>query len=127
MELVSIKEAVKKEGVWFTPKSIEGKTLDISFCILGRNTEEYRRAIHKNIVGLSSSRKGVAEETIEKSTVEMLIACVIDWRGITVDGKEHPCTRENKKSLFEDASTKWLAEQIEAAINDDSLFLSVKE
>ena len=127
MEITKIKEAVTKEGVWFTPKDINGKKMDISFCVLGTNTEEYRRIRNKNAVSYSSNRKGEKEEALSKGTVNTLLACVTDWKGITESGKEHPCTRENKKALFEDASVKWLCDQIEEFILDDSNFLLAKE
>lgn len=127
MELSSIKEAVVKDGVWFTPRDINGKKMDISFCVLGSNTEEYKRVKNKNVVGYSSSRPGAKEEALVSGTINILTACVIDWKGITKDGKEYPCTKENKKELFEDASTKWLSDQIEQFILDDTNFLSVKE
>lgn len=126
MELSQIKGKIKKEGIWFTPIDIEtGEKCDFKFKIIGRNSEEYRRAVHKNTVKIVSGRKGAAEETV--GSPDMFVACVTDWDGITVDGKEYPCTKENKESMYRDASLKWLCEQIESAILDDSIFLSVKE
>lgn len=127
MDLGSIKEAVKKEGVWFTPVGPDGNKLDISFCCLGRNTPEYRKVINKNVLGVSSNRKGAAAETVDKSTVNMLSACVTSWKGITDQGKEFSCTKENKQAFFEDAGIRWLTEQIEQFIMDDNNFLSVTE
>lgn len=125
MELSSIKEVVQKDGIWFTPVFPDGSKCDFKFRIIGRNTEEYRRALHKNTVKLVSGRKGAAEETVGSS--DMFMACVLDWDGITDNGKEHSCTRENKEKMHKDASLRWLVEQVENAILDDSLFLSVKE
>lgn len=126
MELSQIKSKIKKDGVWFTPIDIEtNEKCDFKFKIIGRNSEEYRRAVHKSTVKLVSGRKGAAEETV--GSPDMFVACVVDWDNITVEGKEYLCTKENKESLYRDASLRWLVEQIEVAIVDDSLFLSVKE
>ena len=45
---------------------------------------------------------------------------VIDWRGITNDGVDFPCTPENKKLLF-DCSLKFYQFIISAVANFDTL------
>lgn len=124
MELSSLKEIISDEGVWFTPVFPDGSKCDFSFRVVGRNTEEYRRAIHRNALKLSSNRKKDAEEAIDSADV--FVACVKDWQGITVDGKDYLCTKENKVAMYKDAKLKWLCEQIEQYIIQDDNFLSVK-
>jgi len=125
MELASLKEVIKPDGLWFRPSYPDGKACDFEFLIIGRNSEEYRRVTHKNMLKYASNRKKAAEEAIESA--DMFVAVVKDWRGLTVDGIPYPCTRENKEAMYKDVSLKWLTEQIESAVLDDSLFLSVKE
>jgi hypothetical protein len=125
MELSVLSEVVKEDGEWFVPKAVDGKPLDISFLCIGRNTEEYRRITHRNALKYASGRKGNLEEVV--GSADLFIACVKDWKGITIDGKEYPCTKENKKSMYDNPRMKWLCEQIEAFIIEDANFLSVKE
>lgn len=127
MELSSLKEEVVKEGVWFTPLTVKGKKMDISFCCLGRNTPEYRQTKHRTIQKAASGKKNAQAEAIAEGTINMLCACVTDWKGITEDGKNYPCTMESKRKLFSDAEVLWLIEQIEEFIVSDENFLSVKE
>jgi hypothetical protein len=128
MEIGKLSEVIKEDGVWFTPVKPDGSKCDFEFCVIGRNSAEYRKVLHKNAVALSSNKKGVVEETLKKSTIEMLTACVVGWKGLTRDGKEVPCTVEEKKRLFGQKNIFWLLEQIENFLSDDeNFFLSVKE
>lgn len=127
MELASLKEEIVKEGIWFTPLSVKGKKMDISFCCLGRNTSEYRQSKHKTTQKMVSGRKNAAAEAVSEGTVNMLCACVVDWKGITEESKPYPCTHEAKRKLFSDPEVLWLTEQIEEFIVADENFLSVKE
>lgn len=125
MELSALSEVIKDEGEWFTPTYPDGKKCDFSFRCIGRNTEDFRRITHRNALKLASNRKKEAEEVI--GSADVFIACVKDWKGITVDGIEYPCTRENKKTMYDDARLKWLTEQVESFILEDTNFLLVKE
>lgn len=126
MDLNSLTEAIVDEGVWFTPSFPDGSKGDFDFLVIGRNSSEYRRIALKNLVKLSSNRKGAVEEVV--SSAETFLVCVKNWRGLTEGGKEYPCTRENKESMYKNPKLRWLTEQIESFCLDDSnFFLSVKE
>jgi len=125
MDLTKINEVIREEGIWMTPVLPDGSECDFAFLVVGRNSEDYRRALHKNALKLSSNRKKDIQEAV--GSPDMFVACVKDWRGITDEGKEYPCTRENKEKMYNNPRLRWLTEQIEAWAVDDSIFLSVKE
>jgi len=125
MELASLSEIIKEEGEWFTPAYPDGAKCDFSFFCIGRNTAEYRRVTHKNAVKYASNRAKEVGEVI--GSADLFIACVKDWKGITDNGKEYPCTKENKKAMYENPRMRWLTEQVETWITDDTNFLSLKE
>ena len=43
---------------------------------------------------------------------------VVDWKGVTVGGKEFACTPENKKLLFNEYGTSELVNGLLAAVDD---------
>lgn len=125
MDISAVKESVNEGGVWFTPTFPNGTKCDFDVLIVGRNTEEFRKALHRNVVRMSSSRKKEAQEAI--GSADIFVACVRNWRGLTDGGKEYPCTKENKEAMYKDAKLLWLTEQIEQYALDDSNFFSERE
>ena len=109
MDLQKAKES--NEGVWCKYK-------DESYKI------KYVSPLKQNYIlardGQLDEIRSFKEDDIEKHPEKMLkiavndwrtgiaIAGLVDWKGITSEGKKAPCTEENKKTVFEYDSDRML-------------------
>lgn len=62
-----------------------------------------------------------AEEEVEET--DLLAICTLGWKGIAVDGKEVPYTRENAAKLYADPALRWFRAQVKAALDERELFI----
>lgn len=66
-------------------------------------------------------------EEEEAEEVDMLVACTLNWRGISVSGKELAFSAEAARQLYNDPKRRWLRDQIKAAINEREHFIKRSE
>ncbi len=66
-------------------------------------TVEELHAIRKQTRSVKPNRRGVMVEKTDDDLASELMwdACIVSWKGITLDGKALACSRKNKKWLME--------------------------
>lgn len=62
-------------------------------------------------------------EEEEGEEVDMLVACTLGWKGISVGGKALAYSAEAARSLYTDPKRRWLRDQIKAALNEREHFI----
>ena len=60
-------------------------------------------------------------EKMEAESIEILAACTLSWKGVTLEGAALPCSRDNAIKMY--TRFPWLREQVEAFISDRSEYL----
>lgn len=126
-ELETVSSA--NEGVWiriFHPVTLAETGIEIK--VLGMDSSAYRQIIqkHQRKRAKAFERSGrlmsLSPEEMEDEQRELLVACTVDWKGVSEDGAEPlPFTPENARSVYE--STPVIREQVNAAIADRALFI----
>lgn len=66
-------------------------------------------------------------EEEEAEEVDMLVACTLGWKGVSVGGKALAYSPEAARSLYSDPKRRWLRDQIKAAINEREHFIKRSE
>lgn len=91
---------LEQGGVWF---KISAET---SFCLKrfgGTNAQKVKLAMakyHKPHARLIENDALPLEEVNKIMAQVVASACLVDWKGVVVDGQELPCTQENAVKLF---------------------------
>lgn len=91
---------LEKDGVWFSISK------DVSFCLRrfgGNNATKVQQAMtkyHKPYARLIENNSLSQEETLKIMAQVVSSACLVDWKGVQIDGQEVPCTQENAVKLF---------------------------
>ena len=62
-------------------------------------------------------------EEEEQDEVDMLVACTLGWRGVTVGGKSLAWSQDAARSIYSDPKRRWLRDQIKAALNEREHFI----
>lgn len=62
-------------------------------------------------------------EEEEGEEVDMLVACTLGWKGISVGGKPLAFSAEAARSLYTDPKRRWLRDQVKAALNEREHFI----
>lgn len=65
--------------------------------------------------------KGFDPERMEAESIEILAACTLGWKGVTLEGVPLPCSRDNAIKMY--TRFPWLREQVEQFIGDRSAYL----
>lgn len=80
-----------------------------------------RRVADKRLATLSRrGAKAMTAESLEAETLDVLCASVLGWRGLQVNGVDHPFTQDNLRSLLTDHA--WIRRQLNQAQEDEALF-----
>lgn len=97
-----------EDGVWL---NFEGE--DASFLIASTNRPEYSRAMNRAVKRIGQHKITAKPELATDATIEaMADAVLLDWKGLTANGVEFPCTRENRVKLLK--SSRVLREWVSA-------------
>lgn len=62
-------------------------------------------------------------EEEEGEEVDMLVACTLGWKGISVGGKPLAFSADAARSLYTDPKRRWLRDQVKAALNEREHFI----
>lgn len=62
-------------------------------------------------------------EEEEQDEVDMLVACTLGWRGLTVGGKTLDWSQDAARTIYSDPKRRWLRDQIKAALNEREHFI----
>ena len=98
--LFKTKASLESEGVWFKVSK------ETSFCLKrfgGSNSHKVKVAMakyHKPHARLIEADALSIEETNKIMAQVVASACLVDWKGVVVDGAELPCNFENAVKLF---------------------------
>lgn len=83
-----------------------------------------RLILNKRVAQSGRRNKNMTVEEVQAGVVELAVASVTDWEGITSGGKPWPCTPANVKTLFSDDRFAFILEQVQAFIGDRTNFMS---
>jgi hypothetical protein len=92
--------SLENNGVWFTVSK------DTSFCLKrfgGSNAVKVKQAMakyHKPHARLIENDALPLEKVHEIMAQVVASSCLVDWKGVVVDGQELPCTFDNAVKLF---------------------------
>ena len=111
------------EGVWMTLEHpVTGEPLDVKIKLAGVDSDYYKKELRKqqNRKFKKGFRKMSAEE-LEADTIELLVACTLDWEGVELEGQALECNAENARKIYK--RFPWIKEQVDNFINDRANFL----
>jgi hypothetical protein len=66
-------------------------------------------------------------EEEEADEVDMLVACTLGWKGVSVAGKPLAYSAENARTVYGDPKRRWLRDQVKAALNEREHFIRRSE
>jgi len=93
---------------------------DAKFLIRHTNTKEYRKAIQRAGKGKAPSQLRKSVEAQTKFGIEVIVnAVLLDWQGLTKDGKDYPFNKENAIELLtlSEALRNFIAEEAQEVSN----------
>ena len=111
------------EGVWMNLEHpVTGEPLDVRIKLAGIDSDYYKKELRKqqNKKFKKGFRKLSAEE-LEADTIELLVACTLDWEGVELEGQALECNPENVRKIYK--RFPWIREQVDNFINDRANFL----
>lgn len=118
MDFTKLKD-VSNEGTWVDIETPDGEKTDVRICILGSDSEVYRKlSREQNNKRFKKGKLDIDTTEIEADAFNLTVACVQDWEG--VEGMEF--NKANVRQLLTDH--RWLRDQVESAIHDRSNFIS---
>lgn len=121
------KVAISQDGVWFNDVTfVDGSPTDLCFLIVGKNSDEFKKIERKFSKGIILDRKKTAEELSEQQ-LEVVTACVKNWKNLTDGGVQMVCNYDTKRKLFGDPKFNWLVKKIDDFIGEDCNFLSAEQ
>lgn len=61
----------------------------------------------------------------EGEETDLLVDCVIGWRGVVFNGAELACTKDNVRQLLTDKKRAWFRRAVKEAFEDNEAFIRV--
>ena len=101
---------------------ISGEAIGITIRIAGPDSARARRAANRSInesMRAQRLKRPTAEDAYARS-LQHLAGLVVEWSGVMLDGQELPPSNENCLLVF--TRFPWIANQVDVAANDRSLF-----
>ena len=111
------------EGVWMNLEHpVTGEPLEVKIKLAGVDSDYYKKELRRqqNKRFKKGFRKMNAEE-LESETIELLVACTLDWEGVELEGQTLECNPENVRKIYK--QFPWIKEQVDNFINDRANFL----
>ena len=111
------------EGVWMNLEHpVTGEPLEVKIKLAGIDSDYYKKELRRqqNKRFKKGFRKMNAEE-LESETIELLVACTLDWDGVELEGQALECNPENVRKVYK--QFPWIKEQVDNFINDRANFL----
>lgn len=84
---------------------LDGKPTDVFITIMGADSREWRAAKKQQTSQILRAKSQGKEDSLDfdKMDVEALVSVTLSWRGIAQDGEEYEFSKENARSLYQDA------------------------
>lgn len=98
---------------------VDNKPTDFYIKVLGTDSigfQKAQRKIRNNAIKALSEKKEISIEDEIDQEIEHLASITIGWRGLTVDEKEKPFTKEHCKNLYTKAPH--IRSQVDRFISD---------
>jgi hypothetical protein len=103
--------------------------LDIVISVLGKDSDEFqkvtrsqqKRRLAKVSKGGFRVNAPLSAEEIEQDGIDLLAACTVGWKGVIIDQKEIPFSKENAANLY--VRFPWIKEQVDTAVGDRANFI----
>jgi hypothetical protein len=108
----------------FDPRSKTGTGIFIS--LLSKDSEKARALTRSQlnrrfkVAGRTRGGLSLTAEELEAESMDLLIACTKDWRGMNWNGEPMKCTADNVRMVY--TKSPIIREQVDDAINDRALF-----
>ena len=121
-------EAAEKGAVLDIMHPSSNTSLGITITLAGADSDVYRKVINKaankRVQRMKPGQSFIpfSAEEQEENALELLASCTLAWSGVTVDGQELVCSKENAKALYR--RFNWIKEQVDGFIGDRSNFLA---
>lgn len=108
-----------------------GAPLPIYVTLLGPESQKRRsyvfsqqRKIQRQLAKSGKVEFGDPQER-EAEETELLVDCVIGWRGVVFNHAELSCTKENVRQLLNDKKRAWFRRAVKEAFEDNEAFIKV--
>lgn len=111
LKVVSAAE-VGSELVLLNP--FTGDETDLVLTVLGYDAATVQDAEDRAKKEFMSKPKGGLDEMQGKTRLARVCAAIVDWRGLSSDGKELAYSKENVREIISDPEFAWIADQVEA-------------
>jgi len=101
----------------------EGKAVRIK--VVGEDSPLFRakeRDFMNRRLAKNKLRVGTAEQ-LEADSVELVVACTLDWDGFIRAGEKWEFSKENVRLLYSDDKWRWIKEQVDKFIGERRNFL----
>lgn len=101
---------------------LTGESVGVFITLAGADSSAYRSASNALVRRrLKNGGRGDFDpDRFRRESIEVLAACTLSWKGVVVDGKALPCTRENAVTLY--TRFPWLREQAETFVADRAAY-----
>ena len=105
---------------------VTGEAVGAYITLAGADSVVHRKAVANISKRRFNNQKGFRNtgfdpERMEAESIEILAACTLSWKGVTLEGAALPCSRDNAIKMY--TRFPWLREQVEAFISDRSEYL----
>jgi hypothetical protein len=131
MDLSKYQGAAKKfeDGIWIDIKDPYGNDTDMKVLVASYQSErvqKVRRQIGNKAIREQrrNPKKAGTVEELERATDDVVVACVVDWKGFEMNGEALPCTPENVRSVVVNPDLWFIVEQIDKSAEDQQSFLT---
>ena len=109
------------EGMWMDIDYF-GQETGMKFKVVGSYSDQHKKFLRK-LENTNNKKKNIDIVAATKLLGELAICCVVDWEGVSFDGKAAAeCNEINRKKLFRDVKNKWILTQVTDFINDETNF-----
>lgn len=112
-----------EEGAWLElehPSS--GEPLGIHIKLVGVDSKTYNKQLRKQQdKRLKKQFKNISAQELENESIELLVACTLDWEGVIFEENALECNKENVRWLYK--NFKWIREACDDFIGERAHFL----
>lgn len=128
MDLNKLKPTRAEEGAVMevvdpnTEEVIDGMTITL----LGQDSSVFknlkRRKQNAMLARMAKGKKAAMldADSLEKDSIEEIVALTVDWKGFELDGKKLPFNEENARMVYE--GWEWLLQQAQEFVSNRSNF-----
>lgn len=114
------------KGASMTVYAPDGEKTDISICLVGADSDIYRKALRKRqdrrlAMLQKRGKQKMSSAEIEEEGIALLAACTMGWENLEENGKPLACNLENAERLYRDFPD--IQRQVDEFIGESANFL----